>query len=102
MQCAHCHIEGGRADATGLHLDEEETDATATGVCKTPVAAGSGSGGLLVDISPGAPDDSILAYRMQSNDAAVRMPELGRSIVHAEGTNLIRDWISAMPGSCQN
>ncbi|MBV1921819.1 MAG: right-handed parallel beta-helix repeat-containing protein [Pseudomonadales bacterium] len=102
VQCAHCHIEGGRADSTGLHLDEEESEATSFGVCKTPVAAGSGSGGLLVDIFPGAPDDSILAYRMGSNDPAVRMPELGRSIVHTEGTNLIRDWISAMPGSCQN
>jgi len=30
------------------------------------------------------------------------MPELGRSTVHQEGVQLIRDWIAAMPGHCQN
>ncbi|OUS32347.1 hypothetical protein A9Q99_00700 [Gammaproteobacteria bacterium 45_16_T64] len=100
VQCSHCHIEGGRADATGLHLNQEEDVPMAFGVCKSPVAAGSGSGGLLVDISPGSPEESILVYRLESNEAAVRMPELGRSIVHGEGVNLIRDWVSAMQGTC--
>jgi len=101
VQCSHCHIEGGRADATGLHLDEEEEDAMGYGICKSPVAAGSGSGGLLFDILPGNPDDSILVYRLQSNDAAVRMPELGRSIMHTEGIDLVRDWISSLQGTCE-
>jgi hypothetical protein len=28
------------------------------------------------------------------------MPELGRSLVHAEGLALIRAWIAEMPGQC--
>jgi hypothetical protein len=28
------------------------------------------------------------------------MPELGRSVVHDEGVQLIRDWIAAMHGNC--
>jgi hypothetical protein len=33
---------------------------------------------------------------MASNDLEVRMPEIGRSIVHPEGVGLIADWINAM------
>ena len=28
------------------------------------------------------------------------MPELGRNLVDDEGVQLIRDWITAMPGTC--
>ena len=30
------------------------------------------------------------------------MPELGRNTVHQEGVQLIRDWIAAMPGHCDD
>lgn len=30
------------------------------------------------------------------------MPALGRSTVHREGVQLIRDWIVTLPGHCQN
>ena len=29
------------------------------------------------------------------------MPELGRSLVHAEGVALIRDWIASLEGKCR-
>jgi hypothetical protein len=29
------------------------------------------------------------------------MPELGRSLAHAEGTALIRQWIEAWTGQCE-
>lgn len=102
IQCAHCHADGGRASATGLFLNEEETSATRIGVCKSPVAAGAGSGGLAFDINPGNAEDSILHYRLVSNDPAVRMPELGRSIAHPEGIALIKEWIDTMEGDCSN
>ncbi len=63
--------------------------------------AGSGSGGLNYDIVPGNAAESILVFRMASNDLEVRMPEIGRSIVHPEGVELIAEWINAMaPVSC--
>ena len=41
---------------------------------------------------------------MTSTEPEIRMPELGRNLVHAEGVALIREWITAMPapvsGSC--
>ena len=46
------------------------------------------------------PDASILVYRIESIEPDVKMPELGRNLVDAEGVALIREWIAAMPGSC--
>ncbi len=68
------------------------------GECKIPIATGRGSGDALFDIVPGAPDQSILLHRMLSTEADVAMPELGRSLVHAEGVALIREWIASLAG----
>ena len=66
------------------------------GINKTPVAAGKGSGGRMVDIKPGDANASILWYRMQTHAPGERMPELGRTTVHDEGVALIREWINHM------
>jgi uncharacterized repeat protein (TIGR03806 family) len=95
--CAHCHNPHGVASNSGLFLTLEETSPVAIGVGKHPVAAGRGSGDLKDDIVPGHPEDSILAYRMASEEPGVMMPELGRSMTHDEGVALIRAWIAAMP-----
>ncbi len=48
-------------------------------------------------IVPGDADASILKFRMDSNETAVRMPEIGRSVIHTDAVQLIADWINAMP-----
>lgn len=98
--CAHCHNEVGPARTSGLYLQHGHEDLYQLGVCKSPVAAGAGSGGHAYDIVPGAPERSILVYRLTSNDPKVAMPELGRSVVHEEGLALIQEWIRTLPGSC--
>ncbi len=100
VNCAHCHSEEGAGDTSGLFLALSEMHAVRLGICKPSVAAGPGTGGHRYSIEPGAPEDSILAYRMRSVIAAEMMPELGRSLVDEAGVRLIEDWISAMPGSC--
>ena len=50
---------------------------------------------------PGDPDSSITVYRMDSNEPDVRMPEIGRSLIHEEGVALIREWIASQSGSCE-
>ncbi|GLQ05537.1 SO2930 family diheme c-type cytochrome [Sneathiella chinensis] len=94
--CAHCHAPGKPADTSGLYLDYLEERAVHWGVNKTPVAAGRGSGGLAVNIRPGQPEKSILLYRMNSEDPGVMMPELGRSLIHREGVDLIRAFIKSL------
>lgn len=97
--CAHCHSDVGAADTAGLDLGFD-APREALGLCKSPVAAGRGSGGRAWDLSPGDPDASILLYRMDHRDPGVMMPELGRSLVHREGVAAVRAWISAMEGDC--
>jgi len=101
INCAHCHnTHGGAARTSGLYLELAQTDPAAMGVCKPPVAAGRGSGGRKYGIVPGDPDASILVYRLESTEPEIRMPELGRNLVDAEGVALIRQWITEMPGTC--
>ncbi|MGA1370683.1 MAG: hypothetical protein ACO3Z6_03710 [Pseudomonadales bacterium] len=97
--CAHCHSDTGAADTTGLDLRITATDA-ARGVCKTPVAAGRGSGGFAHDIEPGHPEKSILVFRVNHRDPGIMMPELGRSLTHREGVELLSRWIGELAGTC--
>ncbi|WP_421826268.1 SO2930 family diheme c-type cytochrome [Larkinella sp.] len=96
INCAHCHNPQGPAMTSGLNLSVGETNPTALGIMKTPVAAGHGSGGHAFDIVPGKPEASILIYRLYSTDPGDRMPELGRKTVHTESLELLRAWIKAM------
>ena len=97
INCAHCHNPAGAASNSGLFLDWRQGDRTALGIRKRPVAAGRGSGDRDFAIQPGAPDASILIYRMESTDPGIAMPELGRATVHKEDVALVHDWIDAMP-----
>ncbi|MFT3693490.1 MAG: SO2930 family diheme c-type cytochrome [Kofleriaceae bacterium] len=101
INCGHCHNPTGQARTSGLYLDAFETDQAKFGVCKPPVATGRGSGGLAYDIVPGQPDASIMIYRVSSTEPSIKMPEVGRNLVYSEGLQLLRDWISAMPGQCK-
>ena len=101
INCAHCHNPDGPGNTSGLNLSAFQNDMVALGECKTPVAAGRGSGNLRFAILPGRPEESILVHRMASVEPKVMMPELGRSAVHREGLQLVRDWISSMRGNCE-
>ncbi|MCB1692231.1 MAG: hypothetical protein KDI19_05655 [Pseudomonadales bacterium] len=100
VNCAHCHNPVGAADTSGLFLDIAEPAARHLGLCKPPIASGRGSGGRSVSIMPGHPEESILTFRIESEDPAVKMPEMGRSLVHREGARLIEAWIRSLDGHC--
>lgn len=82
INCGHCHNRRGPADTSGLALDASETSRVALGLCKSPIAAGRGTGDRRFAIVPGQPDESITVYRMGSTDPGSMMPELGRSLAH--------------------
>ncbi len=96
INCGHCHRADGPASTSGLFLTYEETDPLKLGINKTPVAAGFGAGTFKYDIVPGQADQSIMTYRMSTNQVGAAMPEIGRVAVHQEGLDLIRDWINGM------
>jgi uncharacterized repeat protein (TIGR03806 family) len=102
VNCGHCHNAKGPANTTALDLTAFAESDRHLGVCKPPVAAGRGTGDHIFDIVPGKPADSILPYRMLSNEPGVMMPEQGRTTTHREGVELIEQWITAMPGACNS
>lgn len=96
INCAHCHQADGPASTSGLFLTYDQKDPMKLGINKTPVAAGIGAGKFKFDIAPGNADQSILHHRMNSTQVGVAMPEIGRTTIHKEGVELIREWINSM------
>ncbi len=96
INCGHCHHPKGPANTSGLNLIFEEPLGRNLGILKPPVAASTGSGGRDYSLVPGAPDESILLYRMESTNPGAMMPEQGRKLVHKEGVALVREWINEM------
>lgn len=97
INCSHCHSAAGPASTSGLFLTYDQTDPLKLGANKIPVAAGNGAETFDVDIVPGKADESIITHRMNSTEVGIAMPELGRTTVHKEGVQLIKDWINGMP-----
>jgi uncharacterized repeat protein (TIGR03806 family) len=95
--CSHCHRPGGDGGASGLKFSYFEQDPAEFGVCKLPAAAGAGAGGRTFDIFPGRPEESIVPFRMASEDPEIKMPELPSLLSDPFGVTLIEDWIRAMP-----
>ncbi len=96
INCAHCHKADGSASNSGLWLGWTESDPVKIGLGKHPTAAGRGSGGRIMVVEPGQPDQSILVFRMASDEAGIAMPELGRSVIDEDGLALVREWIGSL------
>ena len=96
VNCGTCHHPEGPANTSGLFLNYDQDASVELGIMKSPVAAGRGAGKNSFDIVPGKPHQSILSFRMQTNDPGIAMPELGREQVHKEGVKLIKEWIKKM------
>lgn len=99
--CAHCHNPTGGASNSGLFVQYEQEDRRKLGVCKQPVAVGGGGGGRTYDIKPGFPEESIMVFRMKSNDPEIKMPELPLRTVDEFGVEVVSEWIAQMePREC--
>ncbi len=96
MNCATCHRPEGIAYTSGLDLMFTQRLPIRYGVFKAPAAAGRGVGNWRFAIEPGRPERSFLVHRMRSTDPGVRMPMVGRGLVHEEGVALIEQWIAEM------
>lgn len=99
INCAHCHSEETHCAYRPLRFDYSETnDFTNMGVC---VDADTDLGFDLGHIiEPGDARNSVLHYRLNSTEPSDRMPLLARTIVHAEGVELIEEWINSLNTNC--
>jgi hypothetical protein len=100
--CSHCHAPDGEVADKLLFvdwgsMDPETGNTTNWGVCKKPTSAGNGVECFQTyDIFPGNPEESLLLCRIESVTAGEMMAPLGRSTVHVQGADVIRDWIATM------
>jgi len=93
--CAHCHSPRGTAKTSGLILLAEEDNPNDWGVCQTiQRGIGGDEGAQVLDIVPGAPQDSAVVLRMKSLQGEVMMPTVGRTVNHEEGIALIEEWVT--------
>jgi uncharacterized repeat protein (TIGR03806 family) len=98
MNCAHCHNEGSHCDYRPIRLAFNETTNSANlGVCIPPEE--NINSGLTKIIVPANKNRSVMYYRLNATDESIRMPLLGRSIVHTEGVQLLEQWINTL-GPC--
>ena len=94
--CAHCHNRKGLAGSTGVFFDVFRDVDLNYGICKFPNTAGSSSDGRPYDIVPGSAGDSIVSFRLHSEDLSIQMPPLARSVNHDEAVALIDAWINGV------
>ncbi|MBK9287607.1 MAG: hypothetical protein IPN38_07955 [Flavobacteriales bacterium] len=99
MNCAHCHATGRHCDYRPMRFAwNETTDPVNLGVCMAPEDPIDPSQTHIV--AAGNAGRSMMVYRMNSVDEAVRMPLMGRTVVHDEAVELISTWINSLNPPC--
>ena len=99
VNCAHCHQEEAHCAYRPIRFDYLSTaDPVNLGICVEP--DNDLGAGLTHIVSPANLLRSVMYYRLNSTDEAVRMPLLGRTLLHDEGVNLIEQWISNLESEC--
>lgn len=97
INCAHCHRTGGHCDYVPQRFDFHNTDMYLFGICHPPLFNVQGNPYI---INAGDADHSELLFRMNTNQGSEMMPLIGRSIIHEEGVQLLRDYINSLPRTC--
>ena len=95
VNCAHCHQPHAGGTAT-IDLSYGVPLADAQMIDVRPAQGAFGISDARI-IAPGDPAGSVLHYRMTKTGGG-RMPRLGSDEVDEAGVQLIREWITAMPG----
>ncbi|NNF76196.1 MAG: hypothetical protein HKN00_13510 [Flavobacteriaceae bacterium] len=100
INCAHCHQEEAHCAYRPVRFNYDATgDDGNLGVCVEPDT--DLGVGLTHIVSPSNNFRSVMYYRINSTDEAVRMPLLGRTIIHEEGAELIFEWINSINTTCE-
>jgi len=97
--CAHCHAPERQCSYRAIRFEYNADGAAANlGICMEPEEPVEPS--MTYNIAPGNVARSMVHYRMNTNDEAVRMPLIGRSMIHTEGVALISQYIQSLNQTC--
>ena len=97
MNCAHCHRVGGHCDYVPQRFNFSNTDTYTLGICLPPLFQVPDNPYV---IHAGDADHSELIYRLNTNEGSEMMPIIGRTLIHDEGVQLVKDWINNMNTTC--
>lgn len=100
INCAHCHREDSHCSYRVVRFAfNETTDINNMGIC---IPQGENVGSAFTHIiTPSNVARSSMPFRLQSVEPENRMPLLGRTVVHEEGLQLVKDWINTLDQSCE-
>lgn len=100
INCAGCHSNTGHCDYRALRMSFSDTENPENmGICVTPDTPIPGYEDSKM-IIPGDAQNSLLYFRLTTNDEEYRMPLLGRTIQHEESLTLIEEWINSLTNNC--
>lgn len=100
INCSHCHSDGAYCDYRPMRFAFDEThDPDNLGICITPDDQTLGVDQDKI-VSSGAPEHSMMYYRISSTDESERMPLTGRTVVHEEAVQMIGEWITSLSPPC--
>jgi uncharacterized repeat protein (TIGR03806 family) len=97
--CAHCHRDGGHCAYVNMRFNFSNPDLNTFGVCM-PVLFNVGEAYPYV-IYAGNFEHSELGYRISITEPAEMMPIIGRTLVHQEGVQVVKDWINSLSNPCE-
>lgn len=98
--CSHCHMVNRHCDYRPMRFAWQETIGpdgdTNMGACVPTQDMQGLPANLALIANPGRPNNSMLFYRLNTTDETYRMPLHGRTMIHTEGVQLVRDWIFSL------
>ncbi|MDQ3102027.1 MAG: hypothetical protein M3R08_11615, partial [Bacteroidota bacterium] len=99
MNCSHCHADQKHCDYRPIRLAwSESTDPEDLGICVEPDEIFEPWQTHIV--SPGNIERSMMHFRLSATEENIRMPLLGRTLVHEEAVDLIENWIESLDQPC--
>jgi uncharacterized repeat protein (TIGR03806 family) len=98
INCAHCHSIERHCTYRPMRFAYSETknNNTAMGMCVNTADMQGFPDNLSKIITPRNINKSMLYYRLNTTDEAVRMPLHGRTMLHTEGLQLMKNWINSV------
>ena len=97
INCAHCHRDGGHCDYTPQRFNFSNTNLNTFGVCLTPLFNIPDAPFV---INGGDAEHSELMKRINTTEGELKMPIIGRNLIHEEGVQLMTQYINSLPKDC--
>ena len=97
INCAHCHRDGGHCDYTPQRFNYSNTNMNTFGLCLEPLFAIEGAPYV---IKSGDANRSEIMKRINTTEGELKMPIIGRNLIHEEGVQLMTQYINSLPQTC--